>query len=182
MGVFTDNIQALNRGFLSERAEKKAIKEEKLKYKNYLYKKFYSKFKENQEKSPDLIYSYFIQTEIQEKILNNFQNLDFSTKIELYNAILNKLYKQFKNDYLMNYDFIKIEKEEEKEKEKLLKILKQKQRKLEKAKKRYYKSIKKYNKSKNELQKTISKGFKQIVLGLFLGGRIANKTYRKMKY
>lgn len=152
MGVFTDNIQALNRGFLSERAEKKAIKEEKMKYKNYLYKKFYSKFKENKKKTPDLIYSYFIQTEIQEKILNNFKNMDFSFKIETYNNILNKLYKQFKNDYLMNYDFIKVEKEEEKEKEKLFK-------ELEKNLQKYNKNLQKHQELLQERKKIHQKRY-----------------------
>ena len=44
MGIMTDNLQMINRTFVSERAEKKQQRQAKNEFKNYLSKKFYNKF------------------------------------------------------------------------------------------------------------------------------------------
>lgn len=212
MGVFTDNIQALNRGFVSERAEKKAEQEKRKKllqkqndYKNYLYKKFYAQFYANQKNTrsdPVNIFGKFQNFEQMQKIVNhdNFTELEIFFRLENYNKILNKVYKQFKNDYDLNISTEKVEKEEERERQKLLKELekakKEEERKRQrllnelqkaikrrdKAKARYEKSLVKYQAQKLNIAKITKKGFKQIALGIFIGGRVASKTYKKMKY
>lgn len=194
MGVFTDNMQALNRGFVSERAEKKAEQEKRKKllqkqndYKNYLYKKFYAQFYANQKNTqsdPVNIFGKFQDFEQMQKIVNhdNFTELEIFFRLENYNKILNKTYKQFKNDYDLNISTEKVEKEEERERQKLLKELEKAIERRDKAKARYEKALVKYQAQKLNIAKITEKGFKQIALGIFIGGRVASKTYRKMKY
>ena len=194
MGVFTDNMQALNRGLVSERAEKKAEQEKRKKllqkqndYKNYLYKKFYAQFYANQKNTqsdPVNIFGKFQDFEQMQKIVNhdNFTELEIFFRLENYNKILNKVYKQFKNDFQLNIDTSKIEKEEEKERQRLLKELEKAIERRDKAKARYEKSLARYRRQKIKLLRITKKGFSQIALGIFIGGRVANKTYKKMKY
>ena len=194
MGVFTDNMQALNRGFVSERAEKKAEQEKRKKllqkqndYKNYLYKKFYAQFyasQKNTRSDPVNIFGKFQDFEQMQKIVNhnNFTELEIFFRLENYNKILNKVYKQFKNDFQLNIDTSKIEKEEEKERQKLLKELEKAIERRDRAKARYEKALARRRSQTIKLLKITKKGFGQIALGIFIGGRVASKTYKKMKY
>ena len=50
MGVFTDNMQALNRGFVSERAEKKALQKKKTTIKTICIILFTTVFIEKKER------------------------------------------------------------------------------------------------------------------------------------
>lgn len=178
MGITTDLVQQLNRTFVSQRAEKDFYRKKKEELKNFLYNKFYKKFAENEDKQPDNIYSYFLQVDIQAKILNKFNELDISTKFDIYNNTLKKIYNQFKTNYKMNYSTENIEKQETallkeylKLDEQHKKILKEKQKHEER-----------YQQLLNERQKIKQKGCSKILAGLFIGGRIASKTYKKMKY
>lgn len=184
MGVFTDNIQALNRGFVSERAEKKALQRKKISYKNFLYNTFYNRFYRKKGTNPKNTFAYLQQFETMQKIVNDedFISLDISTRIEFYNSILNKTYRQFKNDYELNISTEKAEKEDERERQRLLKELEKAIERRDKAKARYKKALVKYQAQKLNIAKITKKGFGQIALGLFVGGRVASKTYRKMKY
>lgn len=184
MGVFTDNMQALNRGFVSERAEKKALQKKKNAYKNFLYIKFYNKFYEHKEHNPENVFAYYQQPEVIQDIIctEKFDDLDGFFKIELYNSILSKTFKTFKNNYMMNISTEKTEKEEKKEYQKALKELEQAIERRDRAKARYEKSLAKYQVQKMNIAKITKKGFGQIALGLLVGGRVASKTYKKMKY
>lgn len=184
MGIFTDNIQAFNRGFVSERAEKKALQKKKNAYKNFLYIKFYNQFYKYKKKNPENVFAYFQQPEVVQDIVctKKFEDLEGFIKIELYHAILIKVYKNFKNNYKMNIDTSKQEEEEEKERQKLLKeidrkktIIKKQEMQIEKIRYQQYRQSLKCN---NE----IIKGFGKIGLGLLIGGRVASKIYKKMKY
>lgn len=184
MGVFTDNMQALNRGFVSERAEKKALQRKKNAYKNFLYNTFYNRFYRKKGTNPKNTFAYLQQFETMQKIVNDedFIVLDISTRIEFYNSILNKTYRQFKNDYELNISTEKEEKEDERERQRLLKELEKAIERRDKAKARYEKALVKYQAQKLNIAKITEKGFEQIALGIFIGGRVANKTYKKMKY
>lgn len=178
MGITTDLVQQLNRTFVSQRAEKDFYRKKKEEYKTYLYNYFYNKFSKNEDKQPDNIYSYFLQVDVQTKILNKFNELDISTKFDLYNNILKKIYTQFKNNYKMNYSYENAEKQEIqlmkeylKLEEKHQKILKEKQKQEER-----------YQQLLNEKQRIKQKGCFKILAGLFIGGKIANKTYKRIKY
>lgn len=178
MGITTDLVQQLNRTFVSQRAEKDFYRKKKQELKNYLYNKFYAKFAENEGKQPDNTYSYFLQTDIQTKILNKFNDLDLASKFDIYNNILKKIYNQFKTNYKMNYSTENIEKEE-------IKLQKELER-LQKQHERYQYLIMKEHEKQNKLlekRKQIKKkGVAKIAGGLFIAGRIASKTYKKMKY
>lgn len=194
MGIFTDNMQALNRGFVSERAEKKAEQEKRKKllqkqndYKNYLYKKFYAQFyasQKNTRSDPVNIFGKFQDFEQMQKIVNhdNFTELEIFFRLENYNKILNKVYKQFKNDFQLNIDISKIEKEEEKELRRLLKIYNNNQKIIARQEAQLRKVKQHQHYQLLRCKKEISKGFSKIGLGLIIGGRVASKTYRKMKY
>lgn len=184
MGIFTDNMQALNRGFVSERAEKKAIQREKNIYKNFLYIKFYDLFYKNQKSPPTNTFAHFQQPDVIQDIICNkkFDSLDGFLKIEIYNNILNKTYKTFKNNYNMNIDSSKTEEKEEKERKRQKLLLEQAIKRRDKAKARYKKALARHQVQKMKLLKITKKGFGQIALGLFVGGRVASKTYKKIKY
>lgn len=184
MGVFTDNMQALNRGFVSERAEKKALQKKKNSYKNFLYNTFYNRFYKKKGTNPKNTFAYLQQFETMQKIVNDedFTTLNISTRIELYNSILNKTYKQFKNDYEMNISTEKAEKEEEKELQRLLKIYNRNEKTLVKQEAQLRKAKRQQRQQLLKCQKELSSGFAKIGLGLFIGGRVASKTYKKMKY
>lgn len=184
MGVFTDNMQALNRGFVSERAEKKALQKKKNSYKNYLYNTFYNRFYRKKGTNPKNTFAYLQQFETMQKIVNDedFATLDVSTRIELYNSILNKSYKQFKNDYELNISTEEIEKEEEKELHRLLKIYNNNQKIIARQEAQLRKVKQQQHYQLLRCKKEISKGFSKIGLGLIIGGRVASKTYKKMKY
>lgn len=184
MGVFTDNMQALNRGFVSERAEKKALQKKKNNYKNFLYNTFYNRFYRKKGTNPKNTFAYLQQFETMQKIVNDedFISLDISTRIEFYNSILNKTYKQFKNDYDLNISTEKAEKEDERERQRLLKELEKAIERRDKARARYEKALASRRSQTIKLFKITKKGIGQIALGLFVGGRVASKTYRKMKY
>ena len=194
MGIFTDNMQALNRGFVSERAEKKAEQEKRKKllqkqndYKNYLYKKFYAQFyasQKNTRSDPVNIFGKFQDFEQMQKIVNhdNFTELEIFFRLENYNKILNKVYKQFKNDFQLNINTSKIEKEEEKELHRLLKIYNNNQKIIARQEAQLRKVKQQQHYQLLRCKKEISKGFSKIGLGLIIGGRVASKTYRKMKY
>lgn len=178
MGITTELFQQLNRTFVSQRAEKDFFRKQKTKLKNYLYNKFYNKFSDSQENNPDNIYSYFIQPDIQTKILQPFNELDISTRLEIYNSILKKIYNQFKTNYKMNYSTENIEKEE-------IQLMKE-YLKLEEKHKKILAQIEKQkeiqDKLLNEREKIKQRGKFKILGGLFIGGRIASKRYKKMKY
>ena len=185
MGITTDLVQQLNRTFVSQRAEKDFYRKKKQELKDFLYNKFYKKFAENEGKPPDNIYSYFLQTDIQTKILNQFNELDLSSKFDIYNSILKKIYNQFKTSYKMNYSTENIEKEEAKQQKELenlnIKYIKAIE-KRDRAKKRYFESLANYEKELTKNKKVKKQGFAKIAGALFVGGRIADKTYKKMKY
>lgn len=194
MGVFTDNMQALNRGFISERAEKRAEQEKRKKllqkqndYKNFLYKKFYAQFyasqKNNKNSNPDNILGKFQDFEQMQKIINNdnFTELEIFFRIENYNKILNKTYKQFKTDFKLNIDTSKQEHEEAKELQRLLKIYNNNQKIIARQEAQLRKIKQQQRQQLIRCKKEISKGFAKIGLGLFVGGRLASKTYKKMK-
>lgn len=194
MGVFTDNMQALNRGFISERAEKKAEQEARKKllqkqndYKNFLYKKFYAQFYANQKNNPNSnpsnILGKFQDFEQMQKIINNdnFTDLEIFFRIENYNKILNKTYKQFKTDFKLNIDTSKQEHEETKELQRLLKIYNNNQKIIARQEAQLRKIKQQQRQQLIRCKKEISKGFAKIGLGLIIGGRVASKTYRKMK-
>ena len=183
MGVFTDNMQALNRGFVSERAEKKALQKKKNAYKDFLYKKFYNKFYSNQNSDPIQTFAFYQQPVVTQNIIcdEKFEDLPGSVRIELYHSILTKTYKQFKNNYNLNISTEKQEKEEEKELEKVLKEYQKALKENEKAKQRYKKAKQQQRQQLLRCKKEISKGFAKIGLGLIIGGRVASKTYRKIK-
>lgn len=183
MGIFTDNMQALNRGFVSERAEKKALQKKKNAYKDFLYKKFYKKFYNNQNSDPVQTFAFYQQPDVTQNIIcnENFEDLPGSVRIELYNNILNKTYKQFKNNYNLNISTEKQNQEEAKEIQKALKELDQAIKRRDRAKARYEKTLAKCQVQKMNIAKITKKGFGQILLGIFIGGRLASKTYRKMK-
>ena len=119
-----------------------------------------------------------------QKIVNDedFIVLDISTRIEFYNSILNKTYRQFKNDYDLNISTEKIEKEEEKELHRLLKIYNNNQKIIVRQEAQLRKVKQQQHYQLLRCKKEISKGFTKIGLGLIIGGRVASKTYRKMKY
>lgn len=187
MGITTDLVQQLNRGFVSERAKKKAEQEKRKKilqiqndYKNFLYKKFYAHFYVNKKSNPENIFAKFQDVDEMRKIINNnnYTMLEIFYRIDTYNSILKKVYNQFKNDFKLNYSYENAEKEEIqlmkeylKLEEKHQKILKEKQKQEER-----------YQQLLNERQKIKQKGCLKILSGLFIGGRIASKTYKKMKY
>lgn len=183
MGVFTDNMQALNRGFISERAEKKALQKKKNAYKDFLYKKFYNKFYNNQNSDPIQTFAFYQQPDVTQNIIcnENFEDLPGSVRIELYNNILNKTYKQFKNNYNLNISTEKQEKEEEKELQRLLKIYNRNEKIIARQEAQLRKAKQQQRQQLLRCKKEISKGFAKIGLGLFIGGRVASKTYRKMK-
>lgn len=178
MGITTDLVQQLNRTFVSQRAEKDFYRKKKQELKDFLYNKFYKKFAENEGNQPDNTYSYFLQTDVQTKILNQFNELDLSSKFDIYNSILKKIYNQFKTNYKMNYSTENIEKEEAKQQKELERLQKENQ-KIE------YKIFLEYQKQQKllaEREKIKKKGAAKIAGGLFIAGRLASKHYKKMKY
>lgn len=182
MGIMTDNLQMINRTFVSERAEKKQQRQAKNEFKNYLSKKFYNKFYNNQKSNPDNTYSYFIDPKIQVEILKKFNDINISDKINIYNSTLKTIYKNFKDNYKMNISIENIEKEEEKRKKELEKIL------LRQEKILYNQNIKlqninyKYNIQKENRQNIHKKGFAKIAGALIIGGKLASKTTKKHKW
>lgn len=171
MGISTDLMQQLNRTFVSQKAEKDFYRKKKIELKNYLYNRFYTKFAEHEEKPPENTFGYFLQTEVQKRILEKFNELDITTRIETYNSILKKVYNQFKSNYNLNYSYENIEKEEAKQ-----------QKELEKLQKQYIKALTDYEKARTKYKQVKKQGFAKIAGALFIGGRIASKTYKKMKY
>lgn len=180
MGISTDLMQQLNRGFVSERAKKKAEKEARERrkqlqndFKNFLYKKFYAQFYVNKKNNPDNIFAKFQDVDEMRKIVNNdnYTTLEIFYRIETYNSVLKKVYNQFKNDFKLNYSYENIEKEEAKQ-----------QKELEKLRKEHIKLLNEREKLLNERQKIKNRGVAKIAGALFVGGRIASKTYKKMKY
>lgn len=178
MGITTDLVQQLNRTFVSQHVEKDFYRKKKEECKTYLYNIFYNKFSKNEDKQPDNIYSYFLQVDVQTKILNKFNELDISTKFDLYNNILKKIYAQFKNNYKMNYSYENVAKEEIQLMKKYLKL----EEKHQKILKEKQKQKERYQQLLNKKQKIKQKGCFKILAGFFIGGRIANKRYKKMKY
>lgn len=178
MGISTDLVQQMNRTFTSQKAEKDFRKKQKADFENYLYNRFYQKFYNEKDFEPLATYSYFINTEKKQEILQDFQDIDIITKSTIYNKILNMIYKDFQNDYNTNKSTKKIDKEYQK----ALKELDQAIKRRDRAKARYEKSLARCQAQKLNIAKITKKGFGQIALGLIIGGRVASKTYRKMKY
>lgn len=178
MGISTDLMQQMNRTFTSQKAEKDFRKKQKADFENYLYNRFYQKFYNEKDFEPLATYSYFINTEKKQEILQDFQDIDIITKSTIYNKILNMIYKDFQNDYKTNKSTEKFDKEYQK----ALKELEQAIKRRDRAKARYEKSLTRYRTQKMNIVKITKKGFGQILLGIFIGGRVASKTYRKMKY
>lgn len=194
MGITTELIQQLNRGFVSERAKKKAEQEKRKKilqtqndYKNFLYKKFYAHFYANKKNNPENIFAKFQDVDEMRKIINNnnYTILEIFYRIDTYNSILKKVYNQFKNDFKLNYSYENIEKEAEKQQKELenlnIKYIKAIE-KRDKAKKRYFEALENYEKELAKNRKVKKQGCLKILAGLFIGGRIASKRYKKMKY
>lgn len=178
MGISTDLMQQMNRTFTSQKAEKDFKKKQKVDFENYLYNRFYQKFYSGKDFEPIATYSYFINTEKKQEILQDFTDIDIITKNTIYNKILNMIYKDFQNDYNTNKSTEKIDAE----RQKALKELEQAIKRRDKAKARCEKALARRQAQKMKLLKITKKGFGQIILSLFIGGRVASKTYRKMKY
>ena len=191
MGITTELFQQLNRGFVSERAKKKAEQEKRKKilqkqndYKNFLYKKFYAHFYVNKKNNPENIFAKFQDVDEMRKIINNnnYTILEIFYRIDTYNSILKKVYNQFKNDFKLNYSCENIEKEEEKQYQKAINEYNRAIIERDKAKAQYQTALKKYNKQKINNVHILKNGLLKIGAGLFIGGRVASKKYKKMKY
>jgi len=113
MGIFTQNIQQLERSLTNEQ-KKRAYKKEKIRQLEiFLYNKFYNKFYTNKEQNPDFTLGYFSNPDTKQKLLNYTGFLDDIDKIQIYNKILNNIYNDFKKYYKLEIDISKLKPEEE---------------------------------------------------------------------
>lgn len=110
MGVFTDNMQQINRSIQTQNEQKITQKESKKNFENYIFFEIWQTFatSENIEKT----YLYFKDTTTTKSYIEkhehikkrdskyiyiiDFDNLTITEKLKIYNNILDKIYKQFK--------------------------------------------------------------------------------------
>lgn len=173
MGAFIDQLQKNNRDFISEKAKKQKEKEQRKKLENDLYIYFYSKFKNKIEYDPANLYTYYLQPD---KKINLLKNYDFVTEYEkskIYKKILDSVYTEYKNNYKYNINYTNIEEGDKKEYINYLKL------KFEHLK--YENMQQKNNRLKNNLKKEYKKGFLKIIGAVFIGGRVANKSFNNYR-
>ena len=182
MGIMTDNLQMINRTFVSEKAEKQSKRKQKENLQNALYKYFYDKFYDNINYHPDNTYSYFMQPKKKMTILKDFQEINLNDKSKIYNSILKSIYNDFKANYKMNISTENIQKEEEKRKQELLKIIEKQEKELSKVNSQIEKYNIKYQKELEKRNKTHINGANKILAGLFIGGKVASKTWKNNFY
>lgn len=146
----------------------------------FLYNKFYTKFYKHKEKNPDHILGYFQNPDIKKQLLNYNGFLDDIDKIQIYNKILNSVYKDFKKYYTLEIDTTKEDTTQQKE--------------LEKAKKRYYKAVAKQNqllkkhyqleeenkKLKYKQNKIYQKGIDGAITTCIIGSIAAGKKHKNI--
>ena len=174
MGVFTQNIQQLERSLTNEQ-KKRAFKKEKIReLELFLYNKFYNKFYENKKQNPVFLLGYFQNPDIKKRLLNYNGFLDDIEKSKIYNNILNNIYKDFKKYYTLEIDTTKENIKQQKEEE-------QKQKELEKLKKEYFKQLEKNQKLKKKQKETYNKATDFSINSILIGSIIAGKTH-KNKY
>lgn len=170
MGIFTQNIQQLERSLTNEQKKRTYKKEKTRELELYLYNKIYSKFYKSKNSDPDFILGYFQNPDIKKQLLNYTGFLDDIEKSKIYNNILNSIYKDFKRYYNLEIDTSK----EEKEQQKKLQL-------IEKLDVQYLKLLEEEKEIKTNRQKTHAKGINKAINAICIGSYIAGKKH-KNKY
>lgn len=194
MGIMTDNLQMINRTLQDETSKKTTKKESKENYINFLFFEFWNNFVKAENKKD--IYLYYKDPVITKKYIQLkyedfgqdkdgynklilFNNLTIPEKMNIYDDTLKKVYNRFK---LIEEEEEKEQKQKEKRKQELLKIIEKQEKELAKVNSQIEKYNTKYQKELEKRNKTHINGANKILAGLFIGGKVASKTWKNNFY